>query len=649
MRFAAVSLLALLLLSPLVQRSMHELEEPLLIFVQDNSASLVLGNDSLHYKQEYIGQMHDFLQQAEKDFEVRSYFFGESFRRSEGEPDFSDRFTDISSVFEGIQALYSNRNIGAVVLASDGIFNRGMNPRYPAQMAPYPVYSIALGDTTLYRDALIRAVNHNRITYLGNTFPVEVVVEARQSAGASSQLRVSKNNQQQLSRNIRFDSDHHVQTLMLELQALEPGIQHYKIVLAPVEGEINLQNNQQEFFIEVIDGRQKVLILANSPHPDIGALKLSLESHQNYEVEVAMYSDYQGNARAFNLVIMHQLPSETHSASALIRQLANAEVPVLYILGNQSQLPSFNNLQQGLSIMPAGQDLSEAIPELNSGFSLFSVSDEFVGMLRELPPLFVPFASYQAATTAQVLFHQRIGNVITQQPLIMFVDVAGPRTGIIAGEGIWRWRLHSFLKQGSHRHFDELVSRMVQYLSLKEDKSRFRTNTRQYYYENDPVIFQAELYNASYELINQPEVHLSVMDEQGLGHSWQMQRTANAYRLDAGSFPPGTYTWESSTTLAGERFAAKGMFVVSALNIEGLHTVADHELLYELSQATGADVFYPGEWSRLMDALQANNEIAPMIYTRMDFDELINMKMIFFLILLLLSLEWFMRKRAGSY
>jgi hypothetical protein len=648
LRFILITLLGILLLGPLLHSLNRHIEEPLLIFVQDNSSSLVLGADSAYYKEVYPDELQDFIFQAQRKFDTRQYAFGQSFRRL-GEYDFKDAFTNISDVFSGIEALYSNRNIGAVILASDGIYNRGMNPYYSAQRIPFPVYTLALGDTTMYRDVLLNRVNHNRITYLENRFPVEIVTEARQSQGLTSRLTIHHKNEIVYSRNITFDSSHHFETLLVELEAKEPGMQRYTVSLSALEAEKNLQNNSQEFFIEVIDSQQKVLILGNSPHPDLGALKLSLEENQNYEVEVALAADFKGSPEAYNLVILHQLPSLQHNMESFLARSREAEVPKLFILGNQTNLNIFNGLQAGVVIQQRSSEFTEALPDINSSFSIFSLEPDLIETVRHLPPLYVPFASYQVGSGTQVLFQQKIGAVSTEQPLVMLSQSASIKTGVIAGEGIWRWRLHNFARQGDHRSFDEMFSRIVQYLSLKEDKTQFRVKSQQFLNESDPLIFDAELYNPSYELVNEPEVELTIVDDQGVSYPYTMGRTSNAYRLDAGMFPAGSYSWTASTSLGGERFSASGIFSVSALNIEGMHTVADHGLLYQISSGSGGELFYPGQWEELLQRITQREDIKPVLFARSNFQEAINLKLLFFLLILLLSLEWFLRKRSGSY
>jgi hypothetical protein len=648
LRFLAVSLLAFLLLSPLLQRMNRYVEDPLVIFLQDNSRSLISGKDSVYFRSGYIQERRGALDQLEGRFDVRHFHFGEMMREGDS-TDYNDRITDISAAFEELGNLFSNRNVGAVILASDGIFNRGSNPVFFSEQSPYPIYTMALGDTIPRRDLILKRINHNRLTYLGNQFPVEVEVEAQQLAGKTTRLTVSKEGVTLFSKNLTFNSDLYLETILLELEAESPGVQRYSLELSPVEGEISLTNNVQDFFIEVIDSRQKVLILSNSSHPDIGAIRMALEESDNYEISSFLVDEFDGVPEAYNLIIFHQLPSQKNPVREILQRLESQGIPSLFVIGAQTHFPSFNQLRTGLTITPRSGEFSEALPILNKNFPLFSVGEDLTSWIGQLPPLNTPFASYQVGSGVNVMFFQKIGTVETEQPLVLFSENGERKNGVITGEGIWRWRIRTFAQMNSHNTFDAFLWRTVQYLSLKEDKNFFRVTNDHFYYETDPVVFEAELYNPSYELVNEPSVEVTITNEEDVDFRYEMGRTSQAYRLDAGTFPPGDYFYQVRTRYAGEPHEVSGQFSVSALNIEGLKHVADHNTLFQIAENTGGEMFYPGQWDLLEEAILSREDILPVMYSQKEFHELINLRIVFAILLLLLAVEWFTRKWNGSF
>ncbi|HKK40369.1 MAG TPA: hypothetical protein VJ949_13195, partial [Cryomorphaceae bacterium] len=154
LRFLLVTIVAFLLLGPLVRYFDISIEPPVVAIVTDNSSSLLLGEDSAQTAQRVRDIYAQLRNDFSADYEVATYTFGAELSEG-GEIDFSEPVTDISSVFSSLNDRYANRNLGAVVLLSDGIYNRGRNPRYVNNGLKAPVYTVAFGDTTLKRDARI--------------------------------------------------------------------------------------------------------------------------------------------------------------------------------------------------------------------------------------------------------------------------------------------------------------------------------------------------------------------------------------------------------------------------------------------------------------------------------------------------------------
>ncbi len=647
LRFLSVSIIAFLLLSPLLKTNLRTVEKPLIIVAQDNSQSVIFGNDSVYYKNypEELGKIADAFG---KDYEIKPYSFGE--KVTEGfDPSFNARETNMAILFDELQTLYSNRNVGALILASDGIFNKGVNPLYASEKIKFPVYTIALGDTLLNKDLILFKVNYNRIAYLGNEFPVEVVIHANQLNGGKCLLTISNKSGTLLRKEIEINNDAFSETVLLHLEAKNTGIQRFNVSLAPVEEEISTVNNSQNIFIDILDARQKILILAQAPHPDISAIKQAIESNYNYEVEDYIVGDFNKSFGEYNLVIMHQIPSARYKSGHFINQLSEKNLPVLYILGSKTNLNDFNNLKTGLIIKRKKRSYNESTPYYNKDFALFTISEPTLEVVKEFPPLLSPFGEYKTNNALNVLFWQTIGNVETDLPLLAFLQTLDSKQGVIVGTGLWRWRMTDFAKNNDHNGFNELISKMVQYLSVKVDKSFFRIIGENNFYENENVEFDAELYNDSYELINSPEVSLDIINSDEKNFPFTLSKTANAYHLDAGSFPVGNYIYKAKVKVGSKIYQQNGSFTVSAVNIESINTVADHNLLYKLANRHDGMMFYPSDVDALIETIKSREDIKSVSYHQKRYNELVNLYWIMILLIILIGGEWFLRKYNGAY
>ena len=64
---------------------------------------------------------------------------------------------------------------------------------------------------------------------------------------------------------IAIDKHSFFTTREITLLADQAGVQRYRIVFSAIDGEVTTVNNAKDVFIDVLDARQKILILGLSP------------------------------------------------------------------------------------------------------------------------------------------------------------------------------------------------------------------------------------------------------------------------------------------------------------------------------------------------------------------------------------------------
>jgi hypothetical protein len=632
LRFVSISLIALLLLDVFIKRIVNETEKPVIIFAQDNSSSLVAGKDSSEIKTEYTKALTSFINSVKEKYDVKSYQFDSESKPSESF-DFKGKQTDISKLFLDLENNYANKNIGAIILATDGIYNKGTNPLYSVGKFNAPIYTIALGDTIPLKDVWIQSINHNQVAYLGNSFPVEVLVNAIDLKNKTVSISISHNGKVLKSENITINSNSFSTTLNYLLDADKSGVQKYTVSISTLEEDKNKQNNAQSFIIDVIDNREKVLILANAPHPDIAAIEQSISSAQTYEVDVALVNDFTKPLKPYSLIILHQ-------ASTLPQRISN-ELKV----NNQSVFFIGNTLNAKSGFTGKTNEV-EGVYEKT--FSLFTLSDELKNYIKNFPAVVCPFKNSQVPHGANTLIAQRIGVVDTDEPLMVFSENNGIKSCSFLGDGIWRWRMRDFADHGNHNLFNELISKTVQYLSVKADKSFFRITAKKIINENEPVEFTAEVYNQSYELVTEPDVTLILKDDIGKTYNYTFNKKQTMYSLSAGQFPAGEYSYEAKVKFGDKLYTKSGIIIIKEIVSEKINTVANHQLLYQMAKQSGGKLFYKNQLDQLQKEILSSDSIKSITYSHKQLTDLVNLKWIFFIILALLSTEWFLRKYNGK-
>ncbi|MFN8405868.1 MAG: hypothetical protein U0X71_00110 [Sphingobacteriaceae bacterium] len=646
LRALAVTTLTFMLVAPLVKKTSKKIEKPIVILAQDNSASIAFARPKGFNLEQYTSKLQALTTKLSSDYDVQPFNFSEDLKRGLNFK-FDGKLSDISAVFRTTNNQFANRNVGAVILATDGIYNHGANPQYESKALKAPIYTIALGDTIAKRDLLIANINYNNLVYVGNQFQIEVLVGAYQAKGLSTKLTVSDNTGVVFSQPIVITSNEYIVPIPLLLQAKRKGIQRYTVSLSPIDQELSVKNNSQTIFIEALDGKENVLIIAGSPHPDLSALKSSIDINKNYEAKIELVDQVSDEAIArASLIVLYQVPSVNDAAQAILKRVANK--PVLFILGGQSNISAFSAAQHVLGITSSGA-MQEAIAKVQPDFYAFTLSEATKTKLQNFAPLQAPFGNYEIKGPVLVALSQQIGKVTTQMPLLVFSNDGQRKVGVLAGEGLWRYRLEEFQESGTHEALDELLSKTVQYLSSKDDKRKFRVySSKNTFDESEHVIINAELYNDAYELINTPEVNITLREKSGKSYSYLFSKSGNAYLLDAGTLPTGEYTYEAKTTLGSKPYTTTGQFVVSQLQVEFQQTIANHQLLHNLAQQSGGKMIYPNQLDELPKLIQANENIKTITFEDRKYEELINIKWICFLILTMLAVEWFSRKYYGD-
>lgn len=639
LRFLSVSLIAFLLMAPLIKRHVATHEKPLIVVAVDNSESITRegeNNTSLMAPGPTWSQL--------KKYEVVFDTFG-------------GKTTDIAAELDNISNRYAARNLGAVVLASDGIYNQGQHPANVAPRLAVPIYTIALGDTTHRPDAAVADIRYNQVVYLDNQFPIEVTLRASMLRGQQATLSVSCDGHQLFSKAVTFSDNDFSTTETIILSADKPGLKKYNISVSPCHGEVTTANNSRSIAIEVIDGHQKIAILANAPHPDITAIRQALATNPHYETDLFLAEELEQltpqKLAAYSLVILHNLPSANHPKL----QLSSTQ-PTLYIVGAATDLARFNALRSGLEIVAKAKKTDEVSAQHSNAFSLFSFDEEVCRTIEQLPPLSAPFGTYKPSGDLQSLFTARVGTLATDRPLIAFCQQEGVRHGFVVGEGLWRWRLHDYLITSSHRNFDMLMDKMVVYTSLQASHDRFRVTVPHILLDNEPVTLLGELYNDNFEPVNTPEALVTLSfrpDDESPRHlkdslpsksstTYAFNRSGTGYTLPLGTLAPGRYHYAATTTFNGHKYDAAGDFIVQEASLEQATLVADHALLNTLSQTTGAQMLYPNQIDQLQKFLDQRDDLKTLIQSQTRYTSLLDLLPVFLLILLLLTAEWFLRK-----
>ncbi len=640
LRFTAVFLTAILLSGVSIKLLKSKRISPKIILAVDSSKSM----------QPWISEVDSLVNQISSRYnkvDLHHWKLGGEATKTE-EYSFDENESNYSEFLNKVSNNYLNQNLAGIILLGDGIFNKGSDPLFLSKSFPFPVHCIGIGDSMQKIDAAIKKVEHNPSCFLGNQFPVEIGIDFSMALGNLATISIEKDSKQIFSKQFQITSDRQFLYEIIRIKAEEPGINTYSLSITGLDNEVDLDNNIYEFSLTVHAQKQKILILGASAHPDISAINRALKSNQNYEIDIATGANNNIEFESYDLIVANQVPDGTPEFLEITKNIIDSKKPVLFIVGGQSSTQHFNQIQESVDL-PSSIVFENAAASFNKQFSQFAIDQEIMEAFEELPPLTSLLGNVEFGTDQNVLFYQKVKGIRTGNPLIALGLTNKKRAGYILGEGIWRWRIYDYLQNGNHDHFDKLIQKTVNFLIIKPNEDIFNIYTSEIYDENDPVRIQAELFNASNELINEPDVEIKIYSNDSTEYAYFFSKNKSGYSLNAGKLPVGTYTFQANTKMGEETLSKNGFFRIAPSQNELMNQQANFQLMSQLSRNTGGKFITPENLEDLYKNIEASGFLKKQKVQQVSFLSLIDIRLLLAMIVALLSVEWFLRKYLGTY
>ncbi len=647
-RATLVFLLTFLLLGPIIKQINNIFEKPVFVVLQDNSISVKETTDSISLKtlNASVGTLKKSLSENGYDVAHKSLSDNDAQQIL-----FTAPTSDIQGALRKIANQYEGKSIGGVLLVSDGIYNSGLSPLYANYN--FPVYTVGVGDTTERQDIVLKNLVYNKIAYRGNKFPLraEILVKGYPNQNISISLVHAGKLIERINKN---SGSEQLLTIDFNPLAAEQGIQRFDLQIDVKAGEHNVKNNRSTAFVEIVEGKKKILIVASSPHPDIKALRSVIEKNSNYDFILHIPGLQETELKnlqpaAIDLVIFHQSPDKRGRTRELFQRFSKSETSLFVIAGQQTDLDFLTKNDVPLKFEQLPRQLDDVMPVINPTFSNFLISAEANAVFAGFPPVWVPFAKMQVPVSAGILLFQRVGSLTTEKPLLWIDAPDSRKIAIMLADGFWQWRLEEYSKAQNTETFDEVFGKLIQYLSTTDDKSKFRSYpVEQQFSDTESIVFESQVYNDIYEPVFGNTISLELSDEMGKKYQYNYVISPGNARYEIGGLKEGVYRYKSATEINGKKEEVRGQFLVIAQQTELQNLTADFDLLRKLSTTTGGQFYKTSETEKLKSDL-SKKEARRIIHSEEKYDSLLNLKWVFFLLLALVTTEWFLRKYHGGY
>ena len=635
LRFVTYFSIFVLLINPKFDKVTYYNEKPNLVVAIDNSESISYLNQSQNTS-EFIKSLKA-NEELNENFNLEFYRFGKEVTPTDS-LSFDEKQSNLALVFERLSEVYNN-SISPTLIISDGNQTYGNDYAYMTKRYKQSIFPIILGDTTTYTDIKVQQLNVNRYAYLKNKFPVEVIATYNGNATVNTQLRVSAGNSTVFSKPLTFSKTQTSQIVNFTLPANRVGVTSYKAQVVPLDNEKNTVNNVKNFAVEVIDQKTKVAIVSNILHPDLGALKKSIESNEQRNADILTTLEFLNKSNDYQLVIVYQ---PTNNFRTLFNEIDKLKLNKIVITGTKTNWALLNKLQSNYKQELTNQE-EEYQPSLNQNYGTFIVDNLNFG---EFPPLKGEFGETSFTVPFETILYKTINGTQIDEPLFATFEINDRREALILGEGLWRWRAQAYLNENSFNTFDNFMGKLVQYLSTNKRRTRLNVNYESFYNGNDNVRITSQFFNKNYEFEDNANLNITLKNKETDDvKSFPFVLKNTSYEIDLSGLEAGDYSF--TVKVNNENISKSGELKILDYNVEQQFLNANVTKLQTLATHSEGTSYFIDNTSALANDLINDSRFATIQKSTKKVVPLIDWKYLLGLIALSLAAEWFIRKYNG--
>lgn len=633
LRFLAVFCLLLLLINPIVSSKSFEIQKAPLCIAIDNSGSITMLEANKTAENVFLKLTES--KTLNDKFEIQKFQF-DAQCTSDIKLDFRGKQTDIDQVAKNIENINKNRTF-ATVLISDGNQTKGNDFVYSFD-GKNKIYPVVLGDTTTFLDLKIGQVNVNKYAFQKNKFPVEVFLEYAGNKSVNANLKISLGNEVLSTQTIAFLPTKKSVIVDLLLPANNIGVQIFKATVTSTEKEKNTYNNSKNFAVEVIDQRNNVAIVSSIIHPDIGALKRSIETNAQRKVSIVKPQEIS-SLEDTGIFILYQPNADFKSVFDLIKKTNGNQ---FIITGTNTDFEFLNQNQSTFDFKMSNQK-EDYLARFDANFNLFATDN--IGF-EQLPPLQNSYGTIAAKDKISVLLNATIRNLAIDQPLMAFADNQGKRSAFLFGENSWKWRLQSHVNEKNFEKYDVFIDKTIQFLATNNSKKSLIVNHENFYNTGDNIEVSAQYFNKNYEFDENAKLTIAVLNKKTkASKNFDLLKSNNDFKVNLDGLAAGQYSF--AVKELNSKATYNGFFEILDFDIEKQFVNPNLQKLQQVAAQTNGIVYMPNQIDQLIKTLIENPEYKAIEKEIVKKSPFIDWVWLLIFCAFCLATEWFLRKYNG--
>jgi hypothetical protein len=667
-RYLALGLVVICLLEPVFTSSSQKVEDPVIVFLADNSSSIQTVENYEQKKEfldKFMGNGYDDL--FARNIKVDKYTFSDTL--DDAYLSMDGRQTALGKAIQSVYDTYREQNLTAIVIASDGLSNFGSDPVGVAREIEAPVYTIDLGPQKISRDLRIVDINHEPVAYAGRPFEISVEVEGRGFEKLEMPLIISDENNELSRKNIEILGQGERQRYMMEITPQEPGLQNFKIRV-PVQPDEELgENNNRNFNLKILKSKKRILLATDKLNWETTFLQRAISSSKDFDLQLSIVSNpgsleairfpsQQDSINAYDLIVLINCANSfiSNQSDALYSYVNDFGGSIWYLLSESSlsrvppsknnpllYTPQFddkyyNDFSFHLSLTQDGK--------LHPITRIVEDSRENINIWQNLPPFEEHLTIVNPNPGARILavHPDRVyrGNVL---PLIFCDNLGDGKILTFALGPLWKTGFLNMGFGGDDTAYRQLILNSINWLTTREDVERIRLASDQAIYRSGERIgLQATVFDDNYAPLQNSVVNVVVKGAES-GDSTVVSLTQvspGEFEADLGLLPSGDYTYDGMVVWEDNILQKiSGKFKVEEFSLEEETLFLPPDIMKKISQAGNGKHYTISDFESIGEDIT----ISPRTSTLTKEMSMTHNMWVLIIILVFFTTEWFIRKR----
>ena len=648
------------------------------------------------------------LTQLNAKFKTRLFAFDTAAKRisSQALTDADGESTDIPNALNEALDELQGIPLSGVVLLTDGADRSGTDIAKLALQTrerKLPIHTVGIGSEAGTADLELVKVDVPRTAE--EDFPVEMWATVRRRGYKGKKVNVQLTSNGRILKSIPVDMDEvepqgasketRTARVPIKFTPRQPGTLRYEVHVLPETDEAVPQNNTKTFLLKVAPSKRvKILFVDGKPRQEFKHIKRSLKEDANIQLTDRFlkdgnkyggtrsgtepdFDDYYPDSKevlfSFDAIIIgnvaasHFTKQELENTVEFVRTRGGG----LLMLGGADSLGNHELAESYLNtpiaqLLPVELELGASPPppaprgrSSREGYKLQLTPDGKVEPLMALADtpmenlarwdIQEPLLGYSKVKRAKpgalvLAEHPTERNQFGKRILVATQNYNAGRVMVFTPNSSWRWQMLQSHQDETHQRFWRQVAKWLttapkEHLKLDIAKTAYTLK--------EPVVIQVTATDRRFEPTNQARLRAVLIDETGKRKEIRLEPVLGEDGLYSARFIPnryGEYTVTATGTLNGESLGEQQtLFEVKPSYAEFSNAELNVALLKALAEGSGGKYYPLEEASQLVQQIPLV-ESATSTITDVD---IWDMPLIFALLLAMLGLEWFLRKRVG--